>query len=207
MPKFDYDAMLSRAKDKLPKKSIEKERFQIPEPDVLVEGKTTLFRNFGEIADAIHREPNQILAYLLKELGTAGSLDGRRVIFKGRVPRTQIEDRLKGYVETFVLCSECKRPDTKIIKEDRIMILECDACGAHRPVKVRKGGRTHEAAQALVEGKVYELMIQDLGKKGDGIAKQDKYIIYVPRTTKGSIVKVRIEKITGTMAFGSVVRE
>src|SRR5204863_313925 len=59
----------------------------------------------------------------------------------------------------------------------------------------------------LIEGKVYELMVQDIGKKGDGIAKLDKYVIYVPGTAKGAIVKVFIEKIAGTVAFGRVTRE
>lgn len=92
------------------------------------------------------------------------------------------------------------------MKEDRVPILECDACGARRPVKaVKKIPKEEE--KALEEGKVYELMIQDVGRKGDGIAKKDRYIIYVPGTAKGSIVKVYIEKIAGTVAFGHVVRE
>ena len=89
---------------------------------------------------------------------------------------------------------------------DDAVVDECDACGARRPVKaVKKAAKVEEAP--LVEGKVYELMIQDIGKKGDGIAKLDKYVIYVPGTAKGSIVKVFIEKIAGTVAFGRVTRE
>src|SRR5207244_12207417 len=85
-------------------------------------------------------------------------------------------------------------------------MLECDACGARRPVKaVKKAAKVEEAP--LVEGKVYELMIQDIGEKGDGIAKLDKYVIYVPGTAKGAIVKVFIENIAGTVAFGRVTRE
>ena len=34
-----------------------------------------------------------------------------------------------------------------------------------------------------------------------------KYVIYVPGTAKGAIVKVYIEKIAGTVAFGRVTRE
>ncbi|MCK4455840.1 MAG: TRAM domain-containing protein, partial [Thermoplasmata archaeon] len=64
-----------------------------------------------------------------------------------------------------------------------------------------------EEEAPLVEGKVYEVMIQDIGKKGDGIAKKDKYIIYVPGTAKGSIVKIRIDKITGNIAFATLSRE
>lgn len=202
---YDYKTLLKRARDKLPKTIDEHERFQVPELDVLIEGKTTVVRNFSEVADAVNRNPADILAYLLKELGTAGTSDGKRVIFKGKVQTDQIRDRLNSYVSTYVLCSECMRPDTKLVKEGRTMILECDACGAHRPVKVRKGGRGPEPTPAIEVGKTYELLIQDVGRKGDGMAKSGEFIIYVPGTAKGSKVKVLIENISGNVAFGKVV--
>ncbi|HEV8594934.1 MAG TPA: translation initiation factor IF-2 subunit beta [Thermoplasmata archaeon] len=201
-----YEMLLKRAKEALPKPVTSGERFQVPEADLIVEGKTTVLRNFLDITTAINRDPTQVLQYLLRELGTAGSLEDRRVVFKGKVTGAQVADRIKSYIDTYVICSECGRPDTRLIKEDRVAILECDACGARRPVKVvKKAAKVEEAA--LVEGKVYEVMIQDIGKKGDGIAKKDKYIIYIPGTAKGTIVKVYIEKIAGTVAFGRVHRE
>jgi len=206
MSGLSYEQLLQRAKKALPEALSTGERFQIPEADIVVEGKTTILRNFEDIINAIRRDSNMVLTYLLRELGTAGTLDGRRVVFKGKVTAQQVADRVKSYVETYVLCQECGRPDTRLVKEDRIAMLECDACGARRPVKsVKKAAKVEEAP--LVEGKVYELMIQDIGKKGDGIAKLDKYIIYVPGTAKGAIVKVIIEKIAGSVAFGRVTRE
>lgn len=204
---YDYKTLLKRARDKLPKAISEHTRFQVPELDVLIEGKTTVVRNFAEIANAVNRDPADILAYLLKELGTAGTSDGKRVIFKGKVSTDQIKDRLDNYVSTYVLCSECLRPDTKLVKEGRTMILECDACGAHRPVKVRKGRGGPEATAVIEVGKTYELMIQDVGRKGDGMAKKGDFIIYVPGTAKGAQVKVLIENISGTIAFGRVVSQ
>ena len=201
-----YELLLKRAKEALPKPVTSGQRFQVPEADLIAEGKTTVLRNFLDITTAINRDPNQVLQYLLRELGTAGSLEERRVVFQGKVTGPQVADRLKSYIDTYVMCSECNRPDTRLVKEDRVAILECDACGARRPVKVvKKAAKVEEAA--LVEGKVYEVMIQDIGKKGDGIAKKDKYIIYVPGTAKGVIVKVFIEKIAGTVAFGHIHRE
>ncbi|HKZ47474.1 MAG TPA: translation initiation factor IF-2 subunit beta [Thermoplasmata archaeon] len=203
---MDYAALLGRAKSQLPKEISVHERFQVPPADIFVEGKTTVLRNFEEICQVINRETQAVLQYLLREIGTAGALEGRRVVFKGKVTPQQVDDRIKNYVDAYVLCSECSRPDTRLVKEGRIAILECDACGARRPVKaVKKTAKVAEAA--LEEGKVYEVMIQDIGKKGDGIAKRDKYIIYVPGTTKGVIVKVFVEKISGTIAFGRVHRE
>ncbi len=201
-----YDQLLQRAKRALPRALSTGERFVIPEADVVVEGKTTILRNFEDIVAAINRDPQMVLTYLLRELGTAGVLDGRRVVFQGKVTAQQVADRVKAYVDTYVICTECGRPDTRLVKEGRVAILECDACGASRPVKaVKKQAKVEEAA--LVEGQVYELMIQDIGKKGDGLAKKDKYIIYVPGTAKGAIVKVYIEKIVGLTAFGRLHRE
>jgi translation initiation factor 2 subunit 2 len=201
-----YSDLLKRAKSQLPEQISQHERFQIPAADLMLEGKTTVLRNFEEVCQAIRRDPEQVLVYLLREIGTAGAPEGRRVVFKGRVTSQQVEARLKAYVETYVLCSECSRPDTRLVKEDRITMLECDACGARRPVKaIKKAAKVEEAV--LEEGKVYEVMIQDIGKKGDGIAKMDKYIIYIPGTAKGAVVKVMIEKVSGTIAFGRVHRE
>lgn len=201
-----YEDLLRRAKEKLPHALSTGERFQIPEADIQTEGKTTILRNFADICEAIRRSPSSVLQYLLRELGTAGAQEDGRVVFKGKVTSQQVDSRIKGYVEAYVLCGECGRPDTRLVKEDRVALLECEACGARRPVKAMKKTQKVEE-ERLQEGKVYELMIQDIGKKGDGIARLGDYVIYVPGTAKGSIVKVLIEKISGTVAFGRVTRE
>jgi translation initiation factor 2 subunit 2 len=202
---LDYGALLERAKDKLPQKLESHDRFQIPEPDVMIEGKTTVVRNLGDIADVLRREPDHILGFLLRELGTAGTLEGRRVVFKGKVTTSQVADRIKDYVDEYVLCSECNRPDTKIVKDGRVLILVCETCGARRPVHVRKQLKAEEAKE-IEAGQVYDFMIEDVGKRGDGIARKGNFIIYIPGTAKGSQVKAKIEKVSGTVAFGTLVR-
>ncbi|MGD1060254.1 MAG: translation initiation factor IF-2 subunit beta [Methanomassiliicoccales archaeon] len=202
----DYLSLLERAKEKLPETIEKHERFTVPEPDVFQEGKTTVIRNFGDIVDALRREPEHLVQYLLRELGTPGHVEGRRLILKAKLAPQQITDRIMSYTETFVLCSECGRPDTHINKEGRVLILECEACGAHRPVNVRKQAKAAEQ-EAIAEGNIYEMMIEDVGKKGDGIARKDNIIIYVPGTVKGSRVRVKVTKKTGTVAFGVVTQE
>jgi translation initiation factor 2 subunit 2 len=202
---LDYEALLDRAKKKLPVTLESHDRFQVPEPDVMIEGKTTVIRNFGDIVDALRRDSDHLLGYLLRELGTAGTLEGRRVVFKGKVTNAQVSERIKSYVDEYVLCSECNRPDTKIVKDGRILILVCETCGAHRPVHVRKQVKAEEAKE-IEAGQTYDMMIEDVGKKGDGIARKGNFIIYIPGTAKGSQVKVKIEKVSGTVAFGTLVR-
>jgi translation initiation factor 2 subunit 2 len=189
----EYRLLLKRARSKLPEKVMSGERFVLPDVDVIYEGKTSVFRNFGDIVD-------------LMRLGTAGTQDGRRVVFKGRVASKAIEDRIRSFVEMYVLCHECTRPDTHLIKEGRTVILECEACGAHRPVTIRRGMKQAEEP-ALEEGKVYELTIEDIGKRGDGIGKRAGYTIFVTGAVKGMTVKVRIDKISNNVAFGVIAPE
>ena len=63
-----YDQLLQRAKQALPRALSSGERFAIPEADIVVEGKTTILRNFEDIVAAINRDPQMVLTYLLREL-------------------------------------------------------------------------------------------------------------------------------------------
>ncbi len=203
----EYKKLLESAKSELPEEISKHERFEVPEPDVMIEGKSTIVRNFIDIAESINREPEHLLAFLLKELGTPGNLEGRRVVFKSKVAESLISERINEYIQTYVLCSECGRPDTRLVREGRILMLECDACGAKRPVHVKKGSSGKAREPNLIPGNVYTVMIQDVGNRGDGIARIGKYIIYIPGTTKGSEVRVKITTLRGTRAYGTVVRE
>jgi len=202
----EYKALLDRAKCKLPKQEDAHERFKVPEMDVIYEGRSTIWKNFGDIVDKIRRDANQVLAYILKEVGTAGTQDGRRVIFKGRLAAKQIEQKVADFIQSYVICTECSSPDTRLYKEGRTMILKCDACGGHRPVHLVKQSKT-VTKTGIEEGKIYEFVIEDVGKKGDGIAKQGRHVIFIPGSSKGTIVKALIEKISGNVAFAKLVQE
>jgi translation initiation factor 2 subunit 2 len=181
-----------------------KERFQIPVPKIFYEGKTTVLDNFASIADALNRDPDHLMKFLLQELGTAGKIEGHRGIFPGKFTEQAIQNQIEAYVDEYVICTECKLPDTHLIKSDRVLMLKCDACGAHRPVRKRKA-KAAVARDVIEEGETYELRIESVGSKGDGIAKVDKYLIFVPNTSKGEIVKAKVKKISGTLAFAEIV--
>ncbi|RLF31676.1 MAG: translation initiation factor IF-2 subunit beta, partial [Thermoplasmata archaeon] len=78
--------------------------------------------------------------------------------------------------------------------------------GAFRSIGSVKKKKIKTPSEILKEGNIYDLTIKDIGKRGDGVAYFDKYVIYVPGAVKGSTVKVRIEKISGIMAFGEIVQ-
>lgn len=131
----DYEKLLDRALGQVPRAESEEGRFKIPEPDVEVAGNRTTLRNLKEIADALNRKPNHLMRYLLREVGTAGNLEGTRGVFQGKFGRATLHDRVNRYIGEFVLCPECGKPDTKIIKRGRVHMLKCEACGARSSVK------------------------------------------------------------------------
>ena len=206
MADLDYQKLLKRVIDSTPKKEISDDRFKLPKAEVFYEGNTTVIKNFDKITDTINREPDIVLKFLLGGLGTAGEIVGGRAVFQGKIPTKNIHDKIKDYVDMFVICSECSRPDTHLVKQGRELLIRCDACGAFRSVKSRKKKVVSQPSTSLKEGMTIELTIKDIGKKGDGIAYHDKYIIYVSGAIKGTMVKVKIEKISGTVAFGHIVQ-
>ena len=144
-----------------------------------------------------------VYKYHKSELGTAGNIQGDRLVLKGRVSNSLIQNRIDTYVKTYVICYECGSPDTELRKDGRIEILVCKACGAIRPVHAKVNVRM--ASSKLEEGKQYDLEIVDISKDGNGIAKYGDYIVYVPGARKGERVRVEIVKIKKNNAFGRIV--
>lgn len=133
--KEDYEKSLNRALEMIPKAVSEKERFQIPEAETNVTGNRTTIKNFKAIVSALNREPEHLIKYLLRELGVAGNMDGNQAVFQGKFSKAAVDDRIKRYVEEFVLCRECGGPDTTLVRKDRVHILRCEACGARTAVR------------------------------------------------------------------------
>lgn len=57
------------------------------------------------------------------------------------------------------------------------------------------------------EGERYEVEIEDIGKEGDGVAKVENFVVFVPDTEVGDQVEIEITRVLRTLAFGEVVGE
>ncbi len=55
------------------------------------------------------------------------------------------------------------------------------------------------------EGDEIDVTIEAVGGKGDGIAKVDGFIIFVPNTKKDDIVRIKITKVLKNVGFGEVI--
>ena len=56
-------------------------------------------------------------------------------------------------------------------------------------------------------GDELEVKIEAVGEKGDGIAKKDGFVLFVPNTKEGDNVKIRITRVLRKVGFAEVVGE
>ena len=130
-----YETLLNQAYEKVKQISSNSDRFEIPKAQGHFEGKKTIITNFLQTADYLRRKPEHFQKYLLKELAASGQIESERLVLNIKVPSLKINEKIEDYAKEFVLCKECKKPDTELIKEDRLTFVHCLACGAKHPVR------------------------------------------------------------------------
>ena len=135
MEKYNYEQLLEKAKAKLPEMKKQAERFEIPTVTGHIQGNKTIITNFAQICDSLRRPQEQLLKYLQRELATPATIEGPRLMLGRKISSALINEKITSFCNDFVLCKECHKPDTQLIKEDRVISMKCTACGAKQPVK------------------------------------------------------------------------
>jgi len=202
---MEYEKLLDRAYDQLPEVLKTHARFEMPKVGSLIQGKITVVQNLGEISKAVNRDADMVAKYIIKELGTAGTHDGQHVTLKGQFRSHQVQEKFESFVGQYVLCGECERPDTKIIKEGRVHFIKCEACGSKHPVTLVKATPKKIEKEPSI-GDELTVEITGMGKKGDGIAKMGKYILFVANGRVGQSVDIKITGVQGTRIFADAVK-
>ncbi len=133
----DYGKLLDRAYEEIKPVETRIERFEIPKIEGHFQGRTTILTNIHQIAGYLRRDVNHILKYLLRELATSGKIEGNRAILQTKIPSGKINDKIKQYVQEFVFCRECGKPDTELVKDGSFMFVHCLACGAKHSVRAK----------------------------------------------------------------------
>lgn len=130
----DYEKLLERAYKELPEKTHQGERFKPPEFDSFIEGNQTIIRNFESVCSALRRKSTHLLKFLTKELGAAIAVKKGRAVIQGVLRDAMLKERLNAYINQYVLCKECRKPDTKLKDIEGFRYMVCEACGARSPV-------------------------------------------------------------------------
>jgi translation initiation factor 2 subunit 2 len=133
----DYEKLLNEAYSKIKPISHSGERFEIPKIEGHFEGTKTILTNIPQIVSYLRRNQEHLIKFLLKELATSGTFRNSVLILQRKIPSLKINEKIQQYSEEFVICRECKKPDTELIKEKGFLFMHCLACGAKHPVRVK----------------------------------------------------------------------
>lgn len=129
-----YEELLKKARSELPEGAGNGDRFEVPKVKGHIQGNKTIVNNFHQIAQTIRRPEAHLLKYVNRELATMGEVKKNAVLFKSKIPAARLNEKIQSYVDTFVICKTCHRPDTKLEKEGGVTIMICQACGARHSV-------------------------------------------------------------------------
>jgi translation initiation factor 2 subunit 2 len=132
---MSYDQLLENAYKNVKSVAAHSERFEIPKVKGMVSGKNTIITNICAIANHIRRPLEHLAKFLQKELATPGRIENDRLVLNAKLNSNRVNEKVELYVKEFVLCQECKKPDTEIISEKGVKFKHCLACGAKYPIK------------------------------------------------------------------------
>ncbi|KAI5191269.1 translation initiation factor 5 [Nematocida sp. AWRm77] len=112
-------------------------RYKMSPVSVKVEGRgngiKTVLMNIEEISRSLDRDPKHITKYLSYEMGALSSIDEKnnKYIVNGAHEKERVQEYLFNFIDTFVLCKECKNPETTLFCSDsrKTVHQQCAACG------------------------------------------------------------------------------
>lgn len=132
---MNYEEMLKKGTSELPESISNKERFEIPKVRGHIEGNKTIITNFNQIVDTLGREYDHVLKFLLRSMATVGKTDGDRLILLSKINSSIVNQKIKEYVDKYVICPDCGKPDTKLEKDKNYLYLKCQVCGVKHFVR------------------------------------------------------------------------
>jgi len=133
----NYEKLLNQAYEKIKPIYSKEERFETPKIEGHHEGTKTILTNLPQVASYLRRDINHLLKFLLKELATSGSIKQNRIILMRKLPSAKINEKIQDYTKEFVICGQCQKPDTEILKEKGFSFIHCLACGAKHSIRQR----------------------------------------------------------------------
>ncbi|KAI8054034.1 eukaryotic translation initiation factor 5 [Syncephalis plumigaleata] len=119
-------------------------RYKMPRLLAKVEGKgngiKTVIPNMAAIGKSLSRPPMYPCKYFGCELGAQTKYDSKneRYIVNGAHEAGKLQSLLDGFITRFVLCGECKNPETDLIfNKDGTIVRDCKACGQRTDIDMR----------------------------------------------------------------------
>ena len=105
-------------------------RYQMPPLRGHSEKTWTVIPFFDKTTNALHRQKEEVLKFLGLSLHTQTKFNQGRACIKGHFCDNDLHQALRRYIEEFVLCGDCKKPETAYrVRKSGKIVQKCFACG------------------------------------------------------------------------------
>lgn len=164
-------------------------RYRMPLLQTKIEGRgngiKTVVPNMSDIARALSRPPTYPTKFFGFELGAQTTSDEKndRYIINGAHQADQLRSLLDDFIDKFVLCADCKNPETdlKVPKDGSKIMRDCKACGKRSPINmahklttfISKNPPPKKVKGAKGAGKSAGQSVEQEGGNGDGDGGSD----------------------------------
>lgn len=132
-------------------------------------GSKTVIVNVSDVAISLHRDAGEVNKFFGCELGaqTTYNAETDRAIVNGHHTDLVLQQMVHKYIETFVLCPNCRLPETEYKIKSGAIYHKCAACGAKEMVDMSHKLCTYILAQD-------KKAKQDAKKNGEKKKKEKK---------------------------------
>lgn len=95
-------------------------------------GSKTVIPNITAVGQSLHRDPGEVNKFFGCELGaqTTYSVETDRAVVNGHHTDKALQDIMHKYIEAFVVCPNCRLPETEYKIKSGVIFHKCAACGA-----------------------------------------------------------------------------
>lgn len=139
-----YKQMLDRIVAHLEGEGSKKSGLELPAIKTEAAGRRTIWVNFQEICQTLHRNPEEVRSFVCNELTTQSKYDGenRLHVDAPRLTPPKLQKLVIDFAMSHVYCTSCRGFDTKLVRDTalRLDLIVCNRCGCKRSVEGQSGG-------------------------------------------------------------------
>ena len=116
-------------------------------------GSKTVIPNISAVGLSLHRDPGEVNKFFGTELGaqTTYNAETDRAVVNGHHTDQVLQQMIHKYIECFVLCPNCRLPETEYKIKSGAIYHKCAACGAKEMVDMSHKLCTYILAQVRVD--------------------------------------------------------
>lgn len=104
-------------------------RGKLPNLKIVYSGKSTIISNYTSVIGQLKRDSSHFTKFISSKLGVKTRRKDSTLTIHKRLSKPKLEEVVEQYVESYIICPACGKPDTALDTSKEDDVLDCVACG------------------------------------------------------------------------------